>query len=177
MQPPEMITTARLLLRMPVREDAEAIFREYAQDADVTRYLTWQPHHDITTSYAIIDQLIVDWCQQTSYAWVIMLQATGHVLGMITLRPQKHRAEIGYVLARSAWGHGYMPEAAQALGDWVLAQPEIYRFWAVCDIENHASARVMEKIGMQREGLLRRYVMHPKMSPEPRDAWAYARVK
>lgn len=177
MQPPEIIHTPRLLLRPAVPEDAAAIFHEYAQDPDVTRYLTWQPHKSIATTTALIDQLRVAWCEQSTYAWLITGQNSGQVLGMISLRPQQHRAEIGYVLARSAWGQGYMPEAARTLGDWVLAQPAIYRFWAVCDVENLASARVMEKIGMQREGLLRRYVLHPNISPEPRDAWAYAKVK
>ncbi len=159
MQPPETIRTQRLLLRPPERADAEAIFHGYAQDAEVTCYLTWKPHAAITTTYAIIEQIQASWREQTSFAWVITLQETGHIIGMIALRPSKHRAE-----------------AAQALGDWVLAQPEIYRLWAVCDVQNLASARVMEKIGMQREGRLRRYVLHPNVSPEPRDAWMYAKV-
>lgn len=177
MQPPEIIRSQRLLLRPPKRDDAEAIFHGYAQDAEVTRYLTWKPHAAITTTYAIIEQIQASWREQTSFAWVITLQETGHIIGMIALRPSKHQAEIGYVLARAAWGQGYMPEAAQALGDWVLAQPEIYRLWAVCDVQNLASARVMEKIGMQHEGRLRRYVLHPNVSPEPRDAWMYAKVR
>jgi RimJ/RimL family protein N-acetyltransferase len=49
--------------------------------------------------------------------------------------------------------------------------------WAVTDVDNHASARVLEKIGMQREGLLRRWLVHPSLSPEPRDCWCFARVR
>jgi ribosomal-protein-alanine N-acetyltransferase len=70
-----------------------------------------------------------------------------------------------------------MPEAAQAVSDYVLEQPAMYRVWAVCDVDNTASARVMEKIGMQREGLMRRGVLHPNISSEPRDCWLYAKVK
>jgi RimJ/RimL family protein N-acetyltransferase len=44
-------------------------------------------------------------------------------------------------------------------------------------VENIASARVMEKAGMAREGLLRRYVVHPNISAEPRDAYLYAVVR
>ena len=51
------------------------------------------------------------------------------------------------------------------------------RVWAVCDVDNTASARVMEKIGMTREGLMRRGVLHPNSSSEPRDCWLYAKVK
>ena len=70
-----------------------------------------------------------------------------------------------------------MPEAAQALTEFVLQQSAMYRVWAVCDVENTASARVMEKIGMLREGLMRRGVLHPNISSKPRDCWVYAKVK
>ncbi|MDP9309700.1 MAG: GNAT family N-acetyltransferase, partial [Chloroflexota bacterium] len=84
---------------------------------------------------------------------------------------------LGYVLMRAAWGQGLMPEATAAVMNWALAQPEIFRVWALCDIENRASARVLEKVGMQREGLMGRGVLHPNISDEPRDCWLYAKVK
>ncbi len=47
MTPPETLETPRLRLRLPVPEDAAAIFTQYAQDREVTRYLTWRPHASI----------------------------------------------------------------------------------------------------------------------------------
>jgi ribosomal-protein-alanine N-acetyltransferase len=70
-----------------------------------------------------------------------------------------------------------MTEALTPIVEWALAQPRIFRVWATCDIENRRSARVLEKVGMQFEGVLRRYVVHPNVSDEPRDALLYARVK
>ena len=70
-----------------------------------------------------------------------------------------------------------MTEAVKALVTWALQRPEIYRVWAVCDIDNKASARVMEKAGMQREGILRRWSIHPNVSNEPRDSYCYAILK
>ncbi len=99
------------------------------------------------------------------------------VLGMASLFPADHHAELGYVLARRHWGQGYMPEAARAVIDWALAQPGLVRVWAVTDVENRASARVLEKIGMQQEGVLRRFGLHPNVSPEPRDCLLFARVR
>lgn len=96
---------------------------------------------------------------------------------MIDVRPQGQRVEIGYVLARAFWNHGYITEAAQAMVDWALRQPEIFRVWAVCDVDNVASSRVLEKIGMRREGVLRRWIIHPNMSAEPRDCYCYAITK
>ena len=70
-----------------------------------------------------------------------------------------------------------MTEALEPLVNWAIAQPDIYRVWAVCDIENLASARVLEKLGMTREGRLHRWLVHPNISDEPRDCFCYAKVK
>jgi [ribosomal protein S5]-alanine N-acetyltransferase len=86
---------------------------------------------------------------------------------MIEIRINQYKADLGYVLVKLKWGKGYMPEAMQALIDWALGQNEIYRVWAICDVENVASARVMEKVGMQKEGVLRRWLIHPNIAKEP----------
>ena len=78
---------------------------------------------------------------------------------------------LGYVLKRSEWGKGYMTEAVRSVIEDSFKHPEIYRVWAVCDVENPASARVMEKVGMVREGRLARYIVHPNISDEPRDVF------
>ena len=96
---------------------------------------------------------------------------------MMIARVTDEKWELGYVLARFYWGNGYMTEAVQGLVHWALKQKQIYRIWAVCDVDNIASARVMEKAGMQREGILRRWSVHPNLSPEPRDSYCYAIVK
>ena len=70
-----------------------------------------------------------------------------------------------------------MTEALSALVDWSLDQPQIWQASAFCDMENLASARVMEKSGMAFEGILRRYCVHPNISSEPRDCRMYAKVR
>lgn len=70
-----------------------------------------------------------------------------------------------------------MPEAARAVVETLLAMPLIARVWAVADSENLASMRVLENAGMQREGLLRRWSIHPAISPVARDCWCFARVR
>jgi len=99
------------------------------------------------------------------------------VVGVGIARVSDKMWELGYVLTRLHWGKGYMTEALRGLVDWALKQQHIYRIWAVCDVDNIASARVMEKAGMQREGILRRWSVHPNLSPEPRDSYCYAIVK
>ncbi len=96
---------------------------------------------------------------------------------MIHLHKRPHRVEFGFVIARPFWGQGYMTEALSTLVDWSLDQPQIWRASAFCDIDNLASARVMEKAGMIFEGILRRFFVHPNISGEPRDCRMYSKVR
>jgi ribosomal-protein-alanine N-acetyltransferase len=175
--PPEIIETPRLILRRPVLEDAASIFERYARDPDVTRYLTWRPHQSIEQTKEFLRRCCALSERREAFPWVIVAKGETGPIGMIDLRPQGERAEIGYVLARPYWGQGYMTEAAHAVVEWVLRQPGIYRVWAVCDVENTASARVLEKVGMQREGVLRRWIIHPNVDAVPRDCYCYAMIK
>jgi RimJ/RimL family protein N-acetyltransferase len=70
-----------------------------------------------------------------------------------------------------------MAEAVRPVVAWLLSQPEIYRVWAFCDLENTGSARVLEKVGMQREGVLRRWAVHPNVGDTPRDCVCFSIVK
>jgi [ribosomal protein S5]-alanine N-acetyltransferase len=177
MKPPELLATTRLQLRLPTQADAESIFRGYAQDSEVTKYLTWQPHQDLATTRAFLERCLRCWDEETAFPWVIMRNADHALLGMIEVRLDGFRADLGYGLARPYWGHGYATEAVQAVVRWALSQENIYRVWATCDVENLASARVLEKAGMQREGILRRFIIHPNISSEPRHCYCYAVVK
>jgi RimJ/RimL family protein N-acetyltransferase len=70
-----------------------------------------------------------------------------------------------------------MPEAIRPLVEWALRQSHIHRVWAFCDVENRASARVFEKLGMHKEGTLRRWIVHPNVGEIPRDCYVYSCVK
>jgi len=70
-----------------------------------------------------------------------------------------------------------MTETLVEVVRWALSQDAIWRIGAVCDVENVASARVMEKASLAKEGILRRWIMHPNVSDLPRDCFSYARVR
>jgi [ribosomal protein S5]-alanine N-acetyltransferase len=70
-----------------------------------------------------------------------------------------------------------MTEVLAEVTGWVMRQAGIWRIGAGCDVENSASARVMEKAGLEREGILRRWIIHPNISSEPRDWFSYAKVR
>ena len=70
-----------------------------------------------------------------------------------------------------------MTEVLSHATQWALGQSGIWRIGDVCDCENVGSARVMEKAGLVREGLLRRWIVHPNVNDEPRDCFAYAKSR
>ena len=177
MKAPETLQTERLLLRKPRMDDAPVIFDTYAQDPEVTRYLVWKPHQNIRETEEFLLACGQLWRTGKDFAYAITLKENDKLIGMFGLHPLKLKIEVGYALARPYWGQGCMTEVLRAVIDWAFVQPDIFRVQAICDVENLGSARVMEKAGMSREGLLRRYVLHPNISAEPRDAYMYAVVK
>lgn len=175
--PPVVFETKRLKLRRPRMSDADDIFNNYASDPEVTRYVTWPPYNDRIEVAPFLRSQLSRWDSGEEYSWVLTLSAEDRAIGMIGCRAPQHAADIGYVLGRAYWGHGYATEAATAIVDWASRLETIYRVWAVCDVENEASAQVLEKVGMQREGILRRYIVHPNVSAEPRNCFVYAKVR
>jgi RimJ/RimL family protein N-acetyltransferase len=174
---PSTVETERLLLRRPTIEDAPAIFEGYAQDPDVVRHVMWRPHRSIEDTHDYLVRVLQRLDHGTEQSWAITLKGDDQLIGMIAVRPNGFKHDIGYVLARSRWDRGITTEAARAIVDLSLSDPQVYRVWAVCDVDNKASARVLEKVGMTCEGILRRWVIHPNSSPDPRDALCYALVR
>src|SRR5690242_3674863 len=128
MQPPERFATARLALRRPLADDAAAIFAEYAQDPEVTRYLSWRPNQALAETAAYIASCNDGWAQAKSFHYCLVVDDAP--VGMISLRPNDHRVQFGYVLARRLWGQGLAAEALACLAEWALAQPQCHRLQA-----------------------------------------------
>lgn len=173
----DALTTERLVLRRPHLSDARVIFERYAQDPEVTRYVLWEPHRSIDDTEEFLRACADAWDLGIGHrAWIIARHDDPRAMGMIGVTVQARRAEVGYVLARDAWGHGYMTEALRAVIDHCFESDALDRVWAVADVDNDASSRVMERAGMQFEGILRAWARHPAMSG-PRDCRCYARVR
>ena len=85
-----------------------------------------------------------------------------------------HRAEFGFLVKRTLWGHGYATESSRAVFEWLKSLPEVVRVQATTDVENMASVRVLEKLGMAREAVLRRWSRRPNLPGQPvRDTFLY----
>ena len=171
---PDEIRAARMLLRKPRGVDAPLMFSAYAQDPAVTRYRTWRPHADIAETRAVIDRFLAAWERQEEFCWLLFTSDAGQLIGSIAARTEDDGFNLGFLLARSHWRRGYMPEAITVVVDWAFTQPWVSRVWAACDVENHSSARALEKAGFSREGVLPQFSVHPNISSDPRDCYAYA---
>jgi ribosomal-protein-alanine N-acetyltransferase len=178
LRPPISFTTARLSARLPRADDGPAVFAAYASDPEVTRYLAWRPYERVEPLTAFLRESVANWEKGRGHLpWLLCLKGTDTPIGSIGVTIEGDKVSFGYALAHKFWGHGFTTEALRYLIDWSLAQPSIYRAWAFCDVENPASARVMEKAGMTREGILRRWHIAPNLSPHPRDCIVCAKVK
>jgi [ribosomal protein S5]-alanine N-acetyltransferase len=171
---PTELTTARLRLRQPTSRDAEAVFA-YASSAEATRYMGWPRHQTLDDSRAFLAFADEEWRGRGCGTYLIC-DASGAVLGSTGLHlDEPHRAGTGYILHPRAWGQGLATEAARAmiaLGSSLgLARVEAH-----CVAEHTASARVLEKSGMQLEGLLRAYLIAPNFSEAPVDTRIYATI-
>ena len=174
---PDRFETARLILRPIARQDAPAIFTGYAQDLEVVRFVVWRPHQGLTDTEAYISRCTAA-RPDRARTYALTRRADGRLLGAFELRrPEAHRLDCGYVLARPFWGSGLMTEALTQVTFCAMRQNSVWRIGAGCDVENFASARVMEKAGLAREGILRRWIIHPNISSEPRDWLSYAKVQ
>ena len=164
-------------MRLPESSDIEAIYR-YASDPDVTRYMDWPRHTNITDAVEFTENALRRWESKEEFTWRIKIKTAEEVIGAAGCRVDGHTVELGYVLAKQHWGNGYATEVTKAIMDWAKSENEIFRIWAPCDAENPASARVLEKVGMTREGLLRCRTRRPNVGSEiPRDDLLYAWVR
>lgn len=103
------------------------------------------------------------WQEGSSFPWVITIGTDDEAVGVIEARIDARTVVLGYVLAKSRWGNGLMTEAVLAVVDWAFDEADMWRVWAVTDVENQQSGRVLEKGGFTLEGKLHRWANHPNM--------------
>ena len=157
---PERIAGPRLLLRLPVLEDAGTLFQRVARDPQVTKYLLWTPHPDVAATRRVIAERIN--VGEHDRTWAIVLQHSDEIIGMISCwRPVRHSAEIGYCIGRRWWGKGLMSEALEMLLAALDADPDGYRVWATCNVDIERSNRLLQRAGFLLEGRLARHAVDP----------------
>ena len=168
------LQTKRLTLREFEATDWKAVHR-YAADYRVVRYMKWGPNSEDESrdfvARAIAEQTAVP---RTHHNFAITLAATGQVIGacgLVVRSAEERTGWIGYCLNRAFWRQGYGTEAARLLLAFGFDELGLHRVYATCDTENLASARILGKIGMIREGRLRE---HQQIKGRWRDSYLFA---
>lgn len=112
------IATERLTLRRFEIEDAENMFYNWANDPEVTKYLTWPAHESVDTTETILKEWISKYDEKDFYQWAIELNDLEQPIGTISAIKTDERVEsveIGYCIGKRFWNNGYMTEALTAI--------------------------------------------------------------
>ena len=178
MNPATDIVSPRLILK-PLRErDAEVLFEGWTQSPAVCRFLQWRTHRKLAETTSFMMECIAQAERKEKFYFVAWVKEGDEAVGFASLKPEKGmKVMIGFLVFEKFQGRGIGTEVARALLDHAFEDPGILRVWALCDTENVAPQRVLEKTGMTKEGILRRWGIHPNVSDEPRDVVCYATVK
>lgn len=154
----KIFETERLILRKGKLQDAEDIFYNYASRDKVTEFLSWQSHKSIEDTISYLTNVVLPNYENESYCWYIELKETHKIIGNISvvkLSKEKKCVELGGVLSDDYWGKGIMPEAASVVLEY-LKELGFVRIASRHNVKNAKSGRVMQKIGMKFEGVLRK---------------------
>ena len=152
------IETPRLILRRFTADDAGDMYRNWANDPAVTKFLTWPAHESEAVSEAILNDWIPRYEDGGFFNWAVEWRETGAVIGNISvvrLQEELDAADMGYCLGRAFWGQGIMAEALRAVMACLFDEAGLNRVAACHDANNPNSGRVMRKAGMRYEGTMR----------------------
>jgi ribosomal-protein-alanine N-acetyltransferase len=142
--------TRRLILRRIEERDCGDMF-EYSADENVTRYLTWQPHTNISETKNYLSDLQKKYDSGRFYDWGLVYKEDGRLVGtcgFTSINLNKNTCEVGYVLAKKYWGRGLMPEALECVMDFAFDYFGFDKVEARFLDGNEKSKKVMLKAGM-----------------------------
>ncbi|MDE3102247.1 MAG: GNAT family N-acetyltransferase [Chloroflexota bacterium] len=171
------MVTERLRLREHDAGDLAAL-HGIASDPAVVEYLQFGPN-EVSDTQVHLDQVMRDAraVPRRSYELVMTGRRTAELIGAVRLgmdREVDQSANLGYIVRRDLWGRGFATEAASAMVDYGFARLGLHRIWAICDVRNVGSRRVLEKLGMTREAHLREHLW---VKGRWRDSYLYSILK
>jgi Acetyltransferases, including N-acetylases of ribosomal proteins len=152
-----ILYTKSLILKKMTLKDAEDLF-EYASDPEVTKYVTWAPHKSIDDSIDFLKSVLRRYENNEVSEWGIVYKENNKFIGTcgyVLWVPVHSLAEIAFALSREYWGKGLMTEAVKEVIKYGFEKMNLNRIYAKCFVENIGSQKVLEKVGMKFEGILR----------------------
>lgn len=153
------LETDRLILRRFTMEDADAMYRNWASDPEVTKYLTWPYHKSVEISRYVLTEWTGQYDKDDYYQWAITLKEHGdEPIGSIAVVHKDDSIEmvhIGYCIGTSWWKQGITSEALVALIKYFFEEVGMNRIESRHDPRNPNSGKVMLKCGLKYEGTKR----------------------
>ncbi|MDR0910208.1 MAG: GNAT family N-acetyltransferase [Spirochaetaceae bacterium] len=152
------ISTQRLILRRFIIDDAECMYNNWANDNDVTKYLTWPAHESIDISRQVLEDWINNYEKPDFYQWAIVLKEINEPIGSISVVKQDDKikmAHIGYCIGKKWWNKGITSEALKCVIKYLFEEVGMNRIEARHDPNNPNSGKVMKRCGMKYEGTMR----------------------
>lgn len=154
-----LLTTERLVLRRFRPSDAGTL-AAYRTLPGVARYQSWQAPYSVEKArYAIETMAVMDPDEPGWFQYAVELtDGHGHIGDVgVNLHDNRRQADIGYTFAPQWQGRGYATEAVRAVLDHLFRVKGLHKVSAECDARNTPSYRLLERVGLQREGRLRQH--------------------
>ena len=155
------LETKCLILRKMTLDDAQDMF-EYGADPEVTKYTLWDNHKSIEDSREFLKMAIRKYENNEVSEWGVVYKENNKFIGTCGYgwwRPVHNRAEIGYAISRKYWGKGLTTEAVKEVIKFGFDKMQLNRIEGTCFVGNIASQRVLEKVGMTFEGIIREQLL------------------
>lgn len=159
------LETNRLILRRFKVEDAKSMYENWANDKEVTKYLTWAPHENEEASRMRIQMIIESYQDLETYEWGIELKEIHQLIGsigVVDLNNEISKLEVGYCIGKSWWNKGIMSEAFSEVIKFFMEDVGMNRIEAHYEPENIHSGDVMKKCGLSYEGTLRQSAINSR---------------
>ena len=155
----QRLETDRLILRRYEIDDAAAMFKNWASDPEVTKFLMWQTHASEEVSKNIIKDWVKQYSDEKHYHWAIVLKENGNEpigdIAVVHMNEDVSMMHIGYCIGRNWWHQGVTSEALKAVMDYLFDVVDVNRIESRHDPRNPNSGKVMLKCSMKYEGTLR----------------------
>lgn len=162
----------RVVMRPPQGSDIPGLYEDLCSLEPVAHFLTWLPHTSVDVTEEIVRNIQIANSDGGEMTWVI--EVAGQPSGLLTCwHDDETGVELGFCISPKHQRKGYMSEAVSLVLGSFSSVPWAERVWATTDVDNVPSQRLLESVGFVRRERLTEHVVHPNISPDPRDSYLY----
>ena len=170
------LETNRLLFRKASTSDSKDMFNNWASDKEVTKYLSWDAYEKEENAVSYLKYLEEEYTKNNFYNWIVVSKEDNTpigTIGAVDIDVNNNTVEIGHCYGRKFWNKGYGTEALIRIIKFFFEEVEVETIYAYYVEGNSASGKVLEKVGMKYEGILRKRV-YDKVTKKQADLISYS---